>query len=56
MYWKSASAIYQYNKALFVKITGIILAVVGGLAVGKEGPMVHAGAVIAGGLSQVRLI
>ena len=40
-------------KALVVKFVGIVLAVVGGLAVGKEGPMVHAGAVLAGGLSQV---
>ena len=33
-------------KALVVKFIGIVLAVVGGLAVGKEGPMVHAGAVL----------
>ena len=39
-------------RALFVKFVGIITAVVGGLAVGKEGPMVHCGAVLAGGLSQ----
>ena len=39
-------------RAYLVKVVGIILAVVGGLAVGKEGPMVHAGAVIAGGISQ----
>ena len=39
-------------KALAVKFVGIVLAVVGGLAVGKEGPMVHAGAVLAGGISQ----
>lgn len=39
-------------KALIVKFVGIVLAVVGGLAVGKEGPMVHAGAVLAGGISQ----
>jgi len=39
-------------KTFVVKTIGIILAVVGGLACGKEGPMVHAGAVIAGGISQ----
>ena len=39
-------------RSLFVKFVGIITAVVGGLAVGKEGPMVHCGAVLAGGLSQ----
>ena len=39
-------------RTYIVKVVGIILAVVGGLAVGKEGPMVHAGAVIAAGISQ----
>ena len=39
-------------KTYLVKTVGIVLAVVGGLACGKEGPMVHAGAVIAGGISQ----
>ena len=34
-------------KTLVCKAVGVTLSVVGGLAVGKEGPMVHSGAVIA---------
>lgn len=41
-------------KTLFVKIIGVVCAVAGGLAVGKEGPMIHSGAVVAAGLSQGR--
>ncbi|XP_064478854.1 H(+)/Cl(-) exchange transporter 7-like [Ornithodoros turicata] len=39
-------------ETLFVKAVGVVLSVVGGLAVGKEGPMIHCGAVIAAGISQ----
>ena len=34
-------------KTLICKAVGVTLSVLGGLAVGKEGPMVHSGAVIA---------
>ncbi|XP_046656068.1 H(+)/Cl(-) exchange transporter 7-like isoform X1 [Daphnia pulicaria] len=39
-------------KTLFVKAAGVTCSVLGGLAVGKEGPMVHSGAAVAAGLSQ----
>nr|KAG5710384.1 hypothetical protein BaRGS_022202 [Batillaria attramentaria] len=41
-------------KTLFAKVIGVIGAVAGGLAVGKEGPMIHSGAVVAAGVSQGR--
>lgn len=43
-------------RTLLCKMTGIVFAVAAGLPLGKEGPMVHAGAVIAAGVSQVHLL
>lgn len=37
---------------MIVKVVGVITSVVGGLSGGKEGPMIHAGSVIAAGISQ----
>jgi len=37
------------------KMAGSLMAVAGGLAVGKEGPFVHAGAAVGALLSQVRV-
>lgn len=39
-------------KTYFAKAMGVIFSVVGGLACGKEGPMIHCGSVIAAGVSQ----
>jgi H+/Cl- antiporter ClcA len=39
-------------KTLLCKTMGVTMSVAGGLAVGKEGPMIHSGAAVAAGLSQ----
>ncbi|RHX99267.1 hypothetical protein DYB36_003616 [Aphanomyces astaci] len=39
-------------KTLFCKALGVLFSVSGGLPVGKEGPMIHSGAIIGAGLSQ----
>jgi len=44
---------YFTLKTLVVKVIGVILSVSGGLTVGKEGPLVHAGAVLANQLSHM---
>ncbi|KAL7054479.1 hypothetical protein AAHC03_026078 [Spirometra sp. Aus1] len=42
-------------KTMLVKGIGVVLAVSGGLAAGKEGPMIHIGSATAAGLSQGRI-
>jgi len=41
-------------KTLVCKVVGVAFSVSAGLPVGKEGPMVHSGAVVASGVSQLR--
>ena len=46
--------LFSVPQTLLCKVIGVIFSVAGGLAVGKEGPMIHAGAVVAAGVSQGR--
>lgn len=41
-------------KTMIIKIIGIILSVSAGMPVGKEGPMIHAGAIIGAGFPQMQ--
>ena len=43
-------------KTLVCKTIGIIFSVSSGLPIGKEGPMVHMGTVVASGISQVNIL
>ncbi|KAL3077932.1 hypothetical protein niasHS_013461 [Heterodera schachtii] len=43
-------------KTLLAKAVGVACSVGGGLAAGKEGPMIHSGAVVAAGISQGRCL
>lgn len=38
---------------LVTKVLGVILGVASGLPIGKEGPMIHAGAAIGGGIASI---
>ncbi|XP_013382838.1 H(+)/Cl(-) exchange transporter 7-like [Lingula anatina] len=41
-------------RALLAKAVGVVMSICGGLACGKEGPMIHSGAIVAAGISQGR--
>ncbi|XP_056897636.1 H(+)/Cl(-) exchange transporter 6 [Takifugu flavidus] len=43
-------------RTFFCKVTGVVFSVAGGLFVGKEGPMIHSGAVVGAGLPQFQSI
>lgn len=43
-------------RTFFCKTTGVLFAVAGGLFVGKEGPMIHSGAIVGAGLPQFQSI
>ncbi|XP_008316728.1 chloride transport protein 6 isoform X1 [Cynoglossus semilaevis] len=43
-------------RAFLCKATGVIFSVAGGLFVGKEGPMIHSGAIVGAGLPQFQSI
>uniref|UniRef100_A0AAV2M1T4 Uncharacterized protein n=1 Tax=Knipowitschia caucasica TaxID=637954 RepID=A0AAV2M1T4_KNICA len=43
-------------RTLVCKVLGVILSVAGGLFVGKEGPMIHSGAIVGAGLPQFQSI
>ena len=55
--WLNGSAVPRLLnlKTLLIKIIGVILAVGSSFCIGKEGPMVHSGAVIANGMSNIYL-
>uniref|UniRef100_A0A8C2C9C8 Chloride channel 6 n=1 Tax=Cyprinus carpio TaxID=7962 RepID=A0A8C2C9C8_CYPCA len=43
-------------RTFICKVTGVLFAVAGGLFVGKEGPMIHSGAIVGAGLPQFQSI
>ncbi|XP_055022289.1 H(+)/Cl(-) exchange transporter 6 [Boleophthalmus pectinirostris] len=43
-------------RTFFCKVGGVVLSVAGGLFVGKEGPMIHSGAIVGAGLPQFQSI
>ena len=40
-------------KTFITKVVGVLFSVAGGLPVGKEGPMIHSGAIVGSALNQV---